>query len=51
MSKLAGLGVIVGAAALFIVLCGFNGLRDYSLDIKFTALLELLEKRNRFAIK
>ena len=31
MSKLAGLGVVVGAAALFIVLCGFNGLRDYSL--------------------
>ena len=31
MSKLAGLGVIVGAAALFIVLCGFNGLKDYSL--------------------
>ena len=31
MSKLAGLGVVVGAAALFVVLCGFNGLRDYSL--------------------
>ena len=31
MSKLAGLGVVVGAAALFIVLCGFNGLKDYSL--------------------
>ncbi len=31
MSKLAGFGVIVGAAALFIVLCGFNGLKDYSL--------------------
>ena len=31
MSKLAGLGVVVGAAALFIVICGFNGLKDYSL--------------------
>ena len=31
MSKLAGLRVVVGAAALFIVLCCFNGLRDYSL--------------------
>ena len=32
MSKLAGLGVIVGAAALFIVLSGFNGLKNYSLE-------------------
>ena len=31
MSKLAGLGVVVGSAALFIVLSGFNGLKDYSL--------------------
>ena len=38
MSKLAGLGVIVGAAALFIVLCGFNGLRDYSLA--FTSFVD-----------
>ena len=38
MSKLAGLGVIVGAAALFIVLCGFNGLRDFSLA--FTSFVD-----------
>ena len=38
MSKLAGLGVIVGAAALFIVLCGFNGLKDYSLA--FTSFVD-----------
>ena len=31
MSKLAGLGVIIGSAALFVVLSGFNGLKDYSL--------------------
>jgi lipoprotein-releasing system permease protein len=38
MSKLAGLGVVVGAAALFIVLCGFNGLKDYSLA--FTSFVD-----------
>ena len=38
MSKLAGLGVIVGATALFIVLCGFNGLRDFSLA--FTSFVD-----------
>ena len=38
MSKLAGLGVVVGAAALFIVLCGFNGLRDFSLA--FTSFVD-----------
>ena len=38
MSKLAGFGVVVGAAALFIVLCGFNGLRDYSLA--FTSFVD-----------
>ncbi len=38
MSKLAGLGVIVGAAALFIVLSGFNGLRDFSLA--FTSFVD-----------
>ena len=38
MSKLAGVGVVVGAAALFIVLCGFNGLRDYSLA--FTSFVD-----------
>ena len=38
MSKLAGLGVVVGAAALFIVLSGFNGLRDFSLA--FTSFVD-----------
>ncbi|MDA9850069.1 FtsX-like permease family protein, partial [Flavobacteriaceae bacterium] len=38
MSKLAGLGVVVGSAALFIVLCGFNGLKDYSLA--FTSFVD-----------
>lgn len=38
MSMLAGLGVVVGAAALFIVLCGFNGLKDYSLA--FTSFVD-----------
>ena len=38
MSKLAGLGVVVGTAALFIVLCGFNGLKDYSLA--FTSFVD-----------
>tara|TARA_B110000114_G_scaffold99493_1_gene104737 strand:- start:435 stop:1565 length:1131 start_codon:yes stop_codon:yes gene_type:complete len=38
MSKLAGLGVIVGSAALFIVLSGFNGLKDYSLA--FTSFVD-----------
>ena len=31
-------GVVVGAAALFIVLCGFNGLKDYSLA--FTSFVD-----------
>ena len=38
MSKLAGLGVVVGSAALFIVLSGFNGLKDYSLA--FTSFVD-----------
>ena len=38
MSKLAGLGVVVGSAALFIVLCGFNGLKGYSLA--FTSFVD-----------
>ena len=38
MSKLAGFGVVVGAAALFVVLCGFNGLKDYSLA--FSSLVD-----------
>lgn len=38
MSRLAGLGVVVGSAALFIVLSGFNGLKDYSLA--FTSFVD-----------
>ena len=38
MSKLAGLGVVIGSAALFIILCGFNGLKDYSLA--FTSFVD-----------
>ena len=38
MSMLAGLGVVVGTAALFIVLSGFNGLKDYSLA--FTSFVD-----------
>ena len=38
MSMLAGLGVVVGSAALFIVLSGFNGLKDYSLA--FTSFVD-----------
>lgn len=46
ISTIAGLGVIVGSAALFVVLSGFAGLRDFSLqfssivdpDLKITAL-------------
>lgn len=32
ISRIAGFGVIVGSAALFIVLCVFAGLRDFSLQ-------------------
>ena len=49
MSFLAVFGVLISSAALFVVLSGFNGLKEYTLEFVSYAsqtfkLLQLLEK-------
>ena len=38
IARIAGIGVFVASAALFIVLSGFSGLRDFSLQ--FTSFVD-----------